>query len=180
MGRMAEDDDLVTAMIKAQEGNGQWGGSLIETGGEQNPDKCAFTVGHMIPEGKGPWRYHDSPQGKENDGEDQGSQKEEQLRMTVPQVGGRAMDIKHLKSSEAVENLGLFARPDGDCSNHLRQLAGRIEDWTTRVKTAPFPQGQYGSVIPTNFGQAYGMDWGRAQRSWRTQRKRWRPQTSIC
>ena len=46
---MAENDNLVAAMVKAQEGNNQWGGSLIETGGEQNPDKCAFTVGHMVP-----------------------------------------------------------------------------------------------------------------------------------
>ena len=93
----------------------------------------------MIPSGKGSWRYHDSPRGKEHDGEDQGSQNNDRLRMTVPQADGQTVDIKHLKSSEAVENLGLFARPDGDCSNHLRQLAGRIEDWTTRVKNGALP-----------------------------------------
>ena len=136
---MAEDDDLVTAMIKAQEGNDQWGGSLIETGGEQNPDKCAFTVGHMIPAGKGSWKYHDSQRDNKQDGEDQDAREEEHLRMTVPQADGRAVNIQHLKSSEAVENLGLFARPDGDCSNHLRQLAERIEDWTTRVKNGALP-----------------------------------------
>ena len=50
--------------------------------------------------------------------------------MTVSQQTGKAKAIQLLKSSEAVENLGLFARPDGYSDKHMSQMKDSVEDWT--------------------------------------------------
>ena len=49
--------------------------------------------------------------------------------MTVPQLTGDSKAVQLLKSSKAVENLGLFARPDGCSDKHMSQIKERIEDW---------------------------------------------------
>ena len=54
--------------------------------------------------------------------------------MGVPRVNGNITAINQLKSSEAVKNLGLFARLDGDNSPYMQQMRGRMETWTTKVK----------------------------------------------
>ena len=141
----------------------------------------SFEVGHMVPKGKGKCRYHDSPLDKEQDVEERKNHDEEQLQMAVPQADGRAVDIKHLKWSEAVENLGLFGRPDGDCSNHLGQMAGRIEDWTTRVKNGALPTRSVWLSYAHQLwaGLRYGLG-ASAAIYWRISRKRWKPPTFTC
>ena len=59
--------------------------------------------------------------------------------MTVPQLTGDAKAIKLLKSSKAVENLGLFSSPDGCRDKHMTQMKERMEDWTVRVKNVALP-----------------------------------------
>ena len=44
------------------------------------------------------------------------------ITLGVPQVNGDVIAIKRLTSGEAVKNLGLFARPDGDSSPHMAQM----------------------------------------------------------
>ena len=58
----------------------------------------------------------------------------EEVQLGVPRVNGDVTAITLLKSSKAVKNLGLFARPDGDNSPHLDQMMSRMETWTTKVK----------------------------------------------
>ena len=59
--------------------------------------------------------------------------------MTVPQLTGDAKAIQLLKLSEAVKNLGLFARPDECSDNHTSQMKDRMEDWTVQVKNGALP-----------------------------------------
>ena len=59
--------------------------------------------------------------------------------MGVPIVNGDITAINRLKSSEAVKNLGLFARPDGNNSPHMEQMRTRMETWTTKVKNDTLP-----------------------------------------
>ena len=56
------------------------------------------------------------------------------LEGTVPQLAGVSKEIKLLKFSKEVKNLGLFAQPGG-CSNmYMLQMKDRMKDWTKRVK----------------------------------------------
>ena len=54
-------------------------------------------------------------------------------------VNGDIKAISLLKSSEAVKNLGLFARPDGVNSPHMDQMKARLETWTVKVKNRILP-----------------------------------------
>ena len=63
----------------------------------------------------------------------------EEITLTVPQAGADAVAIKRLSSAEAVENLGLYTRPDGKCDVHMGQMRGRIEQWTKLVKNGNLP-----------------------------------------
>ena len=102
---------------------------------------------------KGVWEYMDTkkkatkkrgaPAGEEHeelDSLDENVDEElDSLEMTVPQLTGDAKAIKRLKSSEAVKNLGLFARPDGQSDKHMNQMKERMEDWTVRIKNGVLP-----------------------------------------
>ena len=44
-----------------------------------------------------------------------------------------------LKSSKAVNKLGLFARPDGVNSPHMDQMKARLQTWTVKVKNGILP-----------------------------------------
>ena len=69
----------------------------------------------------------------------EGDNKLDNLEMTVPQPTGNAKAIKIPKSSEAVENLGLFATPDRCSDKHMTQMKGRMKDWTVHVKNGALP-----------------------------------------
>ena len=47
--------------------------------------------------------------------------------------------IEQLMHSEAVENLGLFTRPDGVNEPHLNQVREKIEKWTEQIKNGDLP-----------------------------------------
>ena len=145
MSGLEEDSDLVEVAAKAQNGVNTWGKSLIATGGVLNPAKCSFTIHDMVVDAKGKWKYADE-ESKTNklssEEDDEGLDKLdpfEEVSMGVPRVNGDITAIKHLKSNEAVKNLGLFTRPDGDSSPHMQQMRGRMETWTTKVKNGALP-----------------------------------------
>ena len=116
-------------------------GTLINwSRGDLNPTKCSWTMHDYQSDGKGGWHYtdqqrdHDDP----NELEDLEQQLEE-VTITVPTNNSDAEMIKHLQLTEAVKNLGLFTRPDGNNQPHLDQLKKRMEDWTTLVKQGSLP-----------------------------------------
>ena len=45
-----------------------------------------------------------------------------EIRMTVPRDAGDPAVIEQLMHNEAVENLGLYARPDGNNAPHLKKM----------------------------------------------------------
>ena len=137
---MEEQDDAISAAHKAQEGVNCWGKSLVAVGGDLNPDKCSYTISDYQPDGKGGWKYADQPKNKYDVEETEMlDSKLEDVTITVPTNSSDAEAIKRLKSSEAVENLGLFSRPDGNNLPHIQQLQGRVSEWTTLVKQGHLP-----------------------------------------
>ena len=150
---LEDEDDLLSAAHKGQEDVNLWEKSLEEVGGLLQPPKYRWTVHDMRCSDKGVWEYRDATKkaakregksAKEEDDDleslDTEADKElDSLKMTVPQLTGDAMTIKRLKSSKAVKNLGLFARPDGCSDKHMDQMKERLEDWTVRVKNGALP-----------------------------------------
>ncbi|KAL7536731.1 hypothetical protein ACHAXR_007365 [Thalassiosira sp. AJA248-18] len=63
----------------------------------------------------------------------------DEITLRVPQLSGTLETIRHLRSNEAFEILGLYARPDGCNDAHLGQMRTRVEDWTTLVKNGALP-----------------------------------------
>ena len=70
-----------------------------------------------------------------------------------------AVAIACLKSSEAMENLGLCAHLDRCSSRQIRQMRNRVEECTKRVKSLHYLLIPYRQVTLTNFGQDYDMAW---------------------
>jgi len=135
---LAPDDDATSTLHKGQESVNRWGLSLITTGGDFHPIKCGYTIADQTPDGKGGWVYADQvPSSDEEELDDLEAPPEEQF--TVPQARADAAAIERLKSSEAVEMLGLYARPDGKCDCHMLQMKERIEDWTKKIKNGALP-----------------------------------------
>ena len=65
-----EEDDLESAMSRANEGVDRWGRFLEAVGGFLNPEKCVCTVHNMIPGENGEWIYRDTDKkGKKWDAE---------------------------------------------------------------------------------------------------------------
>ena len=107
----------------------------------------------MLCSDKGVWGYRDAKKKAEKkkaktakDDKDEinsldmeGDDKLDNIEMMVPQLTGNAKVIKLLKSSEAVKNLGLFARPDGCSDKHMTQMKERMEDWTVRIENGALP-----------------------------------------
>jgi len=56
------------------------------------------------------------------------------IEIKVPQASADAVLIKRLGTDEAVKNLGLYARPDGNNKPHFTQMKARIDEWTVQVK----------------------------------------------
>ena len=102
--------------------------------GPKSRKKCTFTIHDMEVGAKGRWKYKDEEKkkrrGSAETDEDELEELDpfEEVSMGVPMVNGDLKAIKQLKSSEAVKNLGLFARPDGDSSPHMEQLRGRLKN----------------------------------------------------
>ena len=97
----------------------------------------------MMQDEKGEWGYRDEEKkkgkGKDTEEEEEGNKELDSLEMTVPQLTGDAKAIQLLKLSNAVENLGLFVRPDGCSDRHMSQMKDGMEDWTVRVKNGALP-----------------------------------------
>ena len=54
---MDRDEDLDTAVYKAQEAINSWGNLLQATGGALQPEKCKWTVHDMVPRSDRTWGY---------------------------------------------------------------------------------------------------------------------------
>ena len=111
----------------------------------------------MVQDERGEWVYRDAPK-KKTKGDKKAEEEEEDdglddLEMTVPQLSGDAKTIQLLKFSEAVKNLGLFARQDGCSDIHMLQMRNRMEDWTKQIKNGVlYRHAQYGPLTPTSCG----------------------------
>ena len=82
---LEEDNNLISATYKAQEGANQWGHSLTEVGGGLNASKCESTAHDYRPDGKGGWRYADQPTIRHDLEEMEEIQRElDELPLTVP------------------------------------------------------------------------------------------------
>jgi hypothetical protein len=79
-------DDVAIVAAKGQNGITNWGDKLIAVGGALNPDKCKWTIHHMVSDGKGSWVYTDQTTGDSDDGEGE----LEELIFTVPEVNAEA------------------------------------------------------------------------------------------
>lgn len=140
---MEEDDDALSASYKAQRGVDCWGGSLVASGGDLNPDKCSYTISDYQSDGKGGWKYSDHKEDKQEDSAnasyEDDSNELDYIHITVPTNSSDAQAIDRLRSSEAVENLGLFTTPDGNNLPHLEQIQGRTSDWSLLIKQGHLP-----------------------------------------
>ena len=134
-GGLDESDDLETAAAKSQDGITSWGNLLRATGGALQPGKCSATAHHMVPDGKGGWVYSD--QGKEY--EEAGLEELDGIQFEVPQGEGESAPIKRLPTNQAVENLGIFARPDGNPDAHFAHMREKMTDWTAKIKNGSIP-----------------------------------------
>eukprot|EP00985_Skeletonema_marinoi_P014118 scaffold7094_cov88-Skeletonema_marinoi.AAC.1 len=136
---MAEDDDVDSAAFKSQAGINDWGGFLQASGGALNPGKCSATIHNLEPDGKGGWIYPD--QKKEEPSREEEAEWEEldDLPFFVPQGDNDAAQITRLSTDHAVENLGLYTRPDGKSDNHFEQMRERVTTWTAQIKSGTIP-----------------------------------------
>ena len=140
---LEESDDVESAVYKAQQGVTHWGRLLIAGGGDFQPSKCKWTVHDMVPQEDGTWEYRTINSGQPTDENDDVNVDPEDalrtMRLKVPQASGDAVAIEQLMHSEAVENLGLFTRPDGVNEPHLNQVREKIEKWTEQIKSGDLP-----------------------------------------
>ena len=146
------DDDLIATAAKAQEAVDSWGNLLMATGGALNPKKCFWTIHDMAPRSDGTWEYRRCKpaletiaEGNEMPGtnleerdEDRDGQLDE-LEMTIPQIGGDVAAITQLQASQATENLGLLAAPDGNPQLQFDELGKKMDKWTERIKDGHLP-----------------------------------------
>ena len=137
-------DELDTCMA-GQESIEQWGQSLMSTGGALNSEKCGWTIHDMVCTANGEWKYQDDVKDERTAAVKEGDEAEDiyneldDISITVPQLGGEAANISRLKTSEAVKNLGMKARPDGLSKDHFKQMQERMKDWTVLVKNGQLP-----------------------------------------
>ena len=131
--------DLEETAFKAQGAVNSWGNLLMATGGGLQPPKCKWTVHHMEPKEDGTWEYLAPSKGQVGDDDELEDRTLNELRLTVPQASGEAAVIEQLTHSEAVENLGLFVRPDGVNEPHLKQVRQRVEELTALINEGDLP-----------------------------------------
>ena len=87
----------------------------------------------MQPQADSTWEYQAHSKGQLPTGTKEEEEETEdltlsELQMIVPLVSGEAAVIEQLMHSEAVKNLGLYARPDGNNKPHLKQVRDRVEE----------------------------------------------------
>ena len=149
---LTPDDDLIGTADKAQKGIDCWGELLMATGGSLNPKKCFWTVHDMKPRADGSWAYRQCKpaletieEGNEMPGTDQNERDDDEdveldeIVVTIPQSSGEKAAIIQLQSSQATENLGLLAPPDGNPSPQFKVLQKKVDDWTERIKGGYLP-----------------------------------------
>lgn len=136
---MAEDDDVDSAAHKSQAGINDWGGFLQASGGALNPGKCSATIHNLEPDGKGGWIYPDQKKEEPSREEEAEGEELDDLPFFVPQGDNDAAQIKRLSTDHAVENLGLYTRPDGKSDNHFEQMRERVTTWTAQIKSGTIP-----------------------------------------
>ena len=97
----------------------------------------------MVPNEDGTWEYRtinpDLPTDETGEVAASTDDTLRSLRLEVPQASGDAVAIEQLMHSKAVENLGLFIRPDGVNEPHLTQVREKIEKWTEQIKNGELP-----------------------------------------
>ena len=64
---LEDDNNLLPATQKGQEGVNTCGGSLQAVGGILQPPKCTWTAYDMVQEKKGEWVYRDAPNTKKKE-----------------------------------------------------------------------------------------------------------------
>jgi len=138
---MRRDDDRLSVAAAGQDAINSWNGNLQATGGALNPDKCAFTIHDMVPTAEGDWEYSDQlkKNGAKVEEEDDGLEELDDIQITITQSNGDVKAIKQLTSYEAVENLGFFARPDGNPEPHFKKMVSKIDTWIGKVKAGTLP-----------------------------------------
>ena len=157
---MDRDEDLDTAVYKAQEAINSWGNLLQATGGALQPEKCKWTVHDMVPRSDGTWGYRRCKpamstieEGKVLPGTDmmdrihKGAEEEQDddhyaidgYVVKVPQSSGEEAAIDQLQSCQAVKNLGLYAPPEGSSKPQLQALRDRVDEWTMNMKNGHLP-----------------------------------------
>ena len=58
---LEDNDSLLSAIQKVQEGVDTWGGSLQSVGGLLQPPKCTWTAHDIVQDKQGEWVYRDAP-----------------------------------------------------------------------------------------------------------------------
>ena len=149
---LTQDDDLPEAAAKAQEGITSWGDLLMATGGALNPTKCFWTIHDMAPRPDGTWEYRicrpaleTIKEGEEMAGTDMEEREDDrddeldQIKLTIPQLDGDVAAIAQLQASQATENLGLLAPPNGSPTPQFDKMKERVDRWTKRIKDGHLP-----------------------------------------
>ncbi|KAK1748959.1 hypothetical protein QTG54_000898 [Skeletonema marinoi] len=135
-----EKDDIDAVVAKGQGATNSWGNNLIAVGGALNGDKCAVAIHDMEPDGKGSWVYSDQRKTTSPaDEEDDELEELEDWSFSVPQADSEAAQIKRLRSDQAVENLGLFVRPDGSPEKQFEVMREKITTWSGQIKNGVIP-----------------------------------------
>ena len=140
-----EDMDELDTCEAGQRSINQWGGSLMATGGAFNAEKSGWTLHDMVCTSNGDWKYHDDIKAQRAESDKRNGATEnmydelDEIEITVPMLEGDAATISRLKTSEAVKNLGMQARPDGSSEDHFTQMRKRMEGWTVLVKNGQLP-----------------------------------------
>jgi sentrin-specific protease 1 len=137
---LEEKDDIDAVVAKGQGATNSWGNNLIAVGGALNGDKCAVAIHDMVPDGKGSWVYSDQRKTTSPaDEEDDELEELEDWSFSVPQADSEAAQIKRLRSDQAVENLGLFVRPDGSPEKQFEVMREKITTWSGQIKNGVIP-----------------------------------------
>ena len=140
-----EDMDELDTCHAGQDSINHWGGMLMSTGGAYNADKSGWTLHDMVCGTNGEWRYQDDVKAQRKESNKERGEEEDmydelnELNITVPLLEGDVAVISRLKTSEAVKNLGMQARPDGSSTDHFTHLRKRMEEWAVLVKNGQLP-----------------------------------------
>ena len=134
-GGLREDEDIYEAAHKSQQGITSWNSLLNASGGMLRPEKCSATIHHMVPDGKGDWVYADQLKRTDDDELDD----LDDIDFHVRGEDGDVESIKRLTTNQAVENLGMLARPDGNPTQQFACMKEKMTNWTAKIKNGSIP-----------------------------------------